>query len=69
MTQRQVAAGQRLGVLDPVGARDHLRIMLDHDHVRAGVDEPVQQRDEPGDVAAGKPGRLRALVKELDEVL
>ena len=52
-----VVAGARAHVDHPVGARDHLGVVLDHDHRRAAVDQPVEQRDEAVDVVHVQAGR------------
>lgn len=45
-----VVSGPGADVDDPVGRGDDVEVVLNHDERRSGIDKPVEQPDEPGDV-------------------
>src|SRR5699024_11838184 len=46
-----VVSGLGADVDDPVGRGDDVEVVLDHNERRSGIDKPVEQSDEPGDVS------------------
>src|SRR5262249_35096130 len=62
------ASGAALGpeVEDPVGALDHVEMVLYDEHRVAGVDETLQNTEKPPDIVEMEPGG--GLVEDVEEV-
>ena len=54
-------------VQDPVGALDHVEVVLDHEHGVAGVDQALEHAEEPPHVVEMEPGG--GLVEDVEDVV